>query len=127
VLQHGAPEWQDEGAVFYAFAEGRQPPGTAPVYRLWSEALQTSFYTIDEAEKEAVLAGTPRLWEYRGVAWYAFAAAQRPVDTCPVHRFWSDTLHTHFYTVRDAEKDRLIADFSHVWTYEGIVWYVYGN
>ncbi len=127
VIRRGAREWKDEGAVFYAFAEGRQPADAVPVYRLGSDALQTSFYTIDEAEKNAALVASPRIWEYRGVAWYAFAEAQRPADTCPVYRFWSDTLHTYFYTIQEAERDRLIADFSYVWTYEGVAWYAYGN
>jgi hypothetical protein len=61
------------------------------------------------------------------VAWYAFAEAQRPADARPVYRFRSDTSRDYLYTILDAERDRLVADYSSVWTYEGIAWYAYGN
>jgi len=38
----------------------------------------------------------------------------------PVYRFWSPTLSQHFYTIDAAERDKLINDYSHVWTYEGV-------
>ena len=44
-----------------------------------------------------------------------------------VCRFWSDSLATHFYTIDPVEKDKLIAEASHIWTYEGPVWYAYGK
>lgn len=52
---------------------------------------------------------------------------QQTVDSglAPVYRFWADKLNTHFYTISDGEKDALIRDYSHVWTYEGIVFYAY--
>jgi len=40
-----------------------------------------------------------------------------------VYRFWSDALSGHFYTIDEAERDKLINQYSHVWTYEGIAWY----
>jgi len=43
----------------------------------------------------------------------------------PVYRFWSDTLGTHFYTIDEAEKDKLIRESSKVWTFEGIAFYAY--
>ncbi|HON91786.1 MAG TPA: GEVED domain-containing protein [Sedimentisphaerales bacterium] len=43
----------------------------------------------------------------------------------PVYRFWSEKLGTHFYTIIEEEKDRLIRDFSQTWTFEGIVFYAY--
>ncbi len=127
MTRQGAREWKEEGVAFYAFVEGRQPAGATPVYRLWSEARQTFFYTIDKAEKDAALAACPPLWEDRGVAWYAFAEAQRPADARPVYRLRSDGPHDYLYTTRDAERDKLLAEFSYVWTYEGIAWYAYGN
>ncbi len=43
----------------------------------------------------------------------------------PVYRFWSGTLHGHFYTISAQERDKLIANWSNVWTYEGIAYYAY--
>ncbi len=126
VLRH-AREWVDEGAVFYAYSKGGHPPGARPVYRLWSQAMQTSFYTIDPAEKDTVLENVAGVWEDQGVAWYAFAEGEQPPDASPVHRFWSGTLGTHLYTIDQAEKDGLVTDFAHVWTYEGVAWYAYGK
>ncbi len=41
----------------------------------------------------------------------------------PVYRFWSGT--AHFYTIDEEEKDKIINQYSHVWTFEGIVFYAY--
>jgi len=125
VLRH-AGRWLDEGAAFYVHIESEQCPGTQPVYWLWSQAMQSSFYTIDQAERDAALANNG-VWEDRGVAWYAFAREDHPADTRPVHRFWSGALRTHFYTIDEGEKDRLVADPSRVWTYEGTAWYAYSK
>ncbi len=39
-------------------------------------------------------------------------------DSRTVYRFWSPVFLSHFYTVSDQERDRLIRDYSDVWTYE---------
>jgi len=54
-----------------------------------------------------------------------YPESQQPVDTLPVYRFWSDSLETHFYTMNETEKNKLIDNYPHVWTYEGTVWYAY--
>ncbi len=63
--------WTYEGVVFYAYPEGAQPPGTRPVYRFWSDSLDGHFYTIDQAERDYVIANLPA-WQYETVAWYAY-------------------------------------------------------
>lgn len=126
VLRH-AGAWANEGAAFYVYSEKGQCAGAQPVYRLWSQAMQVSFYTMNQAEKDAVLANSGDVWESRQVAWYAFPEEAHPPDTQPVYRFWSGAVRSHFYTINPGEKDRLIADASHVWTYEGVAWYAYGK
>jgi hypothetical protein len=49
----------------------------------------------------------------------------RDPDLAPVYRFWSDKLGGHFYTIDEAEKSRLIQDYSTVWTFEGVAFYAY--
>ncbi len=66
-----ATVWGYEGPVFYAYPEGSQPADAKPVYRFWSNALATHFYTISVAERDYVLANLPT-WSYEGVAWYAY-------------------------------------------------------
>lgn len=46
-------------------------------------------------------------------------------DLAPVYRFWSDKLGAHFYTINEAEKDKLIREQSQAWTFEGIAFYAY--
>ncbi len=72
ILTHFATAvWAYEGVAFYAYPEGSQPAGTSPVYRFWSNALGTHFYTTSESEKNYVIANLPA-WQYETIAWYAY-------------------------------------------------------
>ena len=42
------------------------------VYRFWSPVKGHHFYTINEAEKNDVIARLPQYWTYEGVAFFAF-------------------------------------------------------
>lgn len=41
-------------------------------------------------------------------------------DIAPVWRFWSPAHQRHFYTLNEAEKDKLLSVYAHVWSYEGV-------
>lgn len=41
----------------------------------------------------------------------------------PVFRFWSPLTERHFYTSVRGERDKIIQNLAHEWTYEGIVFY----
>lgn len=43
----------------------------------------------------------------------------------PVYRFWSEKLASHFYTISEEEKDRIIRDYADTWTFECIAFYAY--
>jgi len=73
--------WTPEGVAFYAYPEGRQPLGTLPVYRFWSNRLGYHFYTISETEKSKLLKSYPQIWQFEGVAWYAYDKAPLPENT----------------------------------------------
>jgi hypothetical protein len=45
--------------------------------------------------------------------------AETQLDTSNVYRFWSDRYRHHFYTDSANEKDHVINNLSHDWTYEG--------
>ena len=63
----------DEGPDFYAYPPGAQPAGAKPVYRFWSPLHSGHFYTLDEAEKDNIIATYPEAtWTYEGIAWYAY-------------------------------------------------------
>ncbi len=64
--------WTYEGIVFYAFPQGSQPLDTFPVYRFWSSDLTCHAYTMDENEKDDLIANYSDLWAFEGVAWYSY-------------------------------------------------------
>jgi len=94
------------------------------VFRFWSPSLERHFYTISEAEKEMLLRQFQHVWSYEGVAYRAFSNDSDP-DTRPVYRFWSNRLSGHFYTLSETEKNWLIAEYAHIWTFEGVAFYAY--
>jgi hypothetical protein len=67
-----AAVWTYEGPVFYAYAEGLEPAGAAPVYRFWSERLGRHFYTISESEMYKLVNEFSSVWTIEEVAWYAY-------------------------------------------------------
>jgi hypothetical protein len=100
------------------------PAAWRPVYRFWAPVLERHFYTLSTRERDKLINNYSQVWTYEGVGYYAFADDTEP-GTAPVYRFWSGTLNTHFYTVREAERDKLIDNYSQVWAYEGIAFYAY--
>ncbi len=100
---------------------------TKPVYRFWSNKLQSHFYTISEAEKEAMTTKYAQdEWRLEGIVYNAIEK-DTPHAT-PVYRFWSDEKKSHFYTASKTEKDKVIANYpKHVWRYEGIAYYAYDS
>jgi hypothetical protein len=73
MLMNNYPQaWIYEGVTFYAYPQGRQPPDASAVYRFWSGALGHHFYTIREAERDALIDQYAYVWLYEGVAWYAY-------------------------------------------------------
>jgi hypothetical protein len=85
------------------------------------------FYTISQAEKDSVIATyPPTVWSYEGPAFYAYPKGSQPAGTSPVYRFWSPLNGAHFYSISQAEKNSIIANYPpSVWTYEDIAWYAY--
>jgi len=116
--------WTYEGIVYHAVSLAGEL-NAMPVHRFWSPTLNAHFYTISAGERDKLISQYSNVWTYEGAVFCAFPAGQQPADTYPVYRFWSDTLNCHFYTITEAEKDKLIAQYAHTWTYEGIVWYGY--
>ncbi len=113
--------WTYEGVAWYAYPA--QVAGTLPVYRFWSPVFAGHFYTMNETEKNNIIAGLSAYWTYEGIAWYAYPT---PVaGTVPVYRFWSPVFAHHFFTTNEVEKNNIIAGLSAYWTYEGIAYYAF--
>jgi predicted outer membrane repeat protein len=72
VINNYPTVWTFEDAVFYAYPEGTQPAGSQPVYRFWSAATSSHFYTMSEEEKNYVVDNYPSIWTFEGIAFYAY-------------------------------------------------------
>jgi predicted phosphodiesterase len=116
--------WTYEGPAFRAFPT-RSDDRLSPVYRFWSELLNTHFYTIDEQEAKSLILNHSDAWTYEGIRFYAYPSGSQPAGTIPVHRFWSGSLGTHFYTADDRERFSMVSDQADVWQYEGVAYCVY--
>jgi hypothetical protein len=117
--------WTYEGVAYYAFATGTEPD-TVPVYRFWSRILNTHFYTTSEAERDKLISNYAQMWTYEGTAFYVYSSSLgsvHPRGTYPVHRLWSSSLGTHFFTARATEVEKLFALMPGAWDYEGAAWY----
>jgi hypothetical protein len=124
LITQSSSDWTYKGVSYYAYnrvVDSR----LKPVYRFWSDKSGGHFWTISEGEKNKLIAG--KVWTYEGPMFYVFAESERPADTEPVYRFWSDSIGGHFYTIDEAEKDRLVTEESRTWTFEGPVWYAYAT
>jgi predicted outer membrane repeat protein len=97
--------------------------GLGPVYQFWSPVTKRRFYTIKPSERDSLIS-RPKVWRYEDVAYYAFYL---PIDKnlLPVYRFWSGKLRTHFWTISEGERAKLIKEKSAVWAYEGVAFYAY--
>jgi hypothetical protein len=48
----------------------------------------------------------------------------RGFNVVPVYRFWSPVYSRHFYTTDEAERNKVLDNYSHTWTYERVVYHV---
>jgi len=59
--------------------------------------------------------------------WSAFMSFATASGLSAVYRFWSPVFSTHFYTISAVERDFLINNYSHAWTYEGVAYYAFAD
>ena len=94
-----------------------------PVYRFWSGT--SHFYTIDEVEKNKLVNQYANVWHFEGIVFYAYPEGAEPPECKAVYRFWNKTNNTHFFTIKETEAAKLMAQYSNVYTYEGVAFYAY--
>jgi len=92
------------------------------VYGFRSSVTSGHFYAADEAEKPQLIDNHSDIWRYEGIACHAMPNGNDP-NGRPVHRLWSGTPNSHFYTIRESEKDKLIQKCPGVWSYEKTTFY----
>jgi Repeat of unknown function (DUF5648) len=98
--------------------------GLMPVYRFVSPQTGKYFYTPLEDERDNLIDNFSGTWTPEGIAYYVHLGATDD-DLMPVYRFWSPRSGSHFWTINEAEKDRLIDQYSDAWTFEGLAFYAY--
>jgi predicted outer membrane repeat protein len=118
--------WQFEGIAFYAHKRAAVN-NAVPIYRFWSPKWFSHIWTTSETERDKLMTESPEVWTYEGVVFYAFKADNSPLGTLPVYRFWSAKLGYHFFTMDEAEKNKLVTNYPDVWAYEGVAFYTYAT
>lgn len=92
-----------------------------PVKRVQNTTLYGAyFFSIYPSEVTTALAGNPN-WRLEGAAFWASLAAGDGLS--PVHRFRNLNNGSYLYTIYDAERANIAANFSSTFTYEGVSWY----
>jgi Repeat of unknown function (DUF5648) len=102
-----------------------QPQATAadflPVTRVQNTTLYGAyFFSIYPTEVSTALA-TNRNWRLEGPAFWASLATG--TDLFPVHRFQNKQNGSYLYTIYDAERADIAANYSATFAYEGVAWY----
>jgi hypothetical protein len=135
--------WRYDGIAFCT-QDHESDPNLKPVYHFWSNGKKKHFYTINEDEKDDLIADSSVVWKYDGKAFYAYPPyydeevldadtpypegklylpGEEPNGTKPVYHLWSETLQCHFYTISEDEKKEWAENG---WTYKGVAWYAFG-
>jgi hypothetical protein len=108
-----------------AYSASASAATASPVYRFWKQSDNTHFYTIKESERLKLIKNYSDVYTYEGVAFYAYVKDLPPAGTLPVYRFWKPSDSTHFYTIDEGERQKLIKDYSSVYTFEGVAYYAF--
>ena len=122
------------GVDIGAYEFTSQTVAKSPLYRFFSRTNSVHFYTQSKGERDAVLELYPYMvWRFEGIAYQTYPTAK--AQTVPIHRFFSYTYGSHFYTVSLCE---MYTDCQvhppgapqarypdNVWHYEGVAFYVY--
>lgn len=102
-----------------------QPQATtasfSPVTRIQNTSLPGSyFFTINNSERVAALAGNPS-WKQEGPAFWASTVADAGLS--PVYRFRNNFNGSYLYTIYETERAEIVSRYSAAFTYEGPAWY----
>jgi hypothetical protein len=94
------------------------------IQELWRDGDVTIFMDIDrDTVGDRVNIGSSTL----AVNYTAPGGGGGAQPDVAVFRFWSPVKSGHFYTVSEQEKNMLIRDFPHVWTYEGVAYHTFST
>jgi hypothetical protein len=108
-------------AVSKSVSQQTFPANIKPVTRIQNTTLYGAyFFTIYDDERNAALANSPS-WNHEGVSFWASLSAGDGLS--PVHRFRNIQNGSYLYTIYDAERAEIAANYTSLFTYEGVAWY----
>jgi hypothetical protein len=97
------------------------PSNMRPLYRFYNRRNGSHFYTVDQAERDRVIATLASTYSYDGPA-YSVSTFQW--YSKPVYRFYNRISGTHFYTADLAEATRVGTTLTATYNYEGIGYFL---
>lgn len=89
-----------------------KPNNSVPVYRLYNPNSGLHHYTVNDGERESLVAAG---WRDEKISFYV-----KPNEGSPVYRLYNPNDGNHFWTMRAEERDYLVKIG---WSYENIGWY----
>jgi len=98
------------------------PGAPMPVYRFYHRQNGSHFYTSSPRERDAVIADLAEYYTFEGTAYVVNSID--PVNSAPLFRFYNRRNGSHFYTASASERDRVIAELSDTYTFEGVAYAV---
>lgn len=108
----------DEGVAYYMNPFNN----STPLYRFYNRVSGSHFYTASAAERAMVNATWPHIFTDEGAT---YAVNPVPVlNSIPIYRFYNLQNSSHFYTASDTERDTVIANWPHIYRYEGPAFYL---
>lgn len=73
------PGFNFEGTSYVAYESSTSATETMPLYRFYNTQTGTHFYTVDEAEKDSIVANLPQ-YNFEGVAYYVGGPVEVQLD-----------------------------------------------
>jgi peptidyl-prolyl cis-trans isomerase A (cyclophilin A) len=89
-----------------------------PVYRFYNPFSRGHFFTINEDEKNTVIANPDWGYKFEGVGFYALDANANIEED--VYRFYNPVSRGHFFTTSEAERDTVINNPQWGYKFEGV-------
>jgi hypothetical protein len=73
------PGFNFEGTSYVAYESSTSATETMPLYRFYNTSTGTHFYTVNEAEKDSIIANLPQ-YNFEGVAYYVGGPVEVQLD-----------------------------------------------
>jgi len=124
--QVGAHGYTNEGILGYL--SEHEFPGSIPIYRYWHDAKHDHFYTTNAGEIGTTTPGATgnHGYKYEGILGFAYPADHQ---VNPVHRYWHEHKHDHFYTTNAGEIGTTVpgATGNHGYKYESAAFHIFSH